>query len=256
MNAAPTLGFEEDVGKHTTVRVIGHANIGKAQILESEEPKMVVIPWLYVTDINREKNVYFNIAKSLSVNHMDVEFYLFSKDKVNISEQMFKEETGISIRKDAHTWLSTGWMTMIFALDVCDHIDVYGLVPENHCSKLTNWTTPYHYYDLVFRSECGYYNESETSLLRGHKFLTEKAVYAKLYQKYNLNFYYPTWDAEDLETNNNRTNSTFLDTPYLRRYQHAMETGEMKEALLELEKKEHKVRRISKKTLRKRKKKL
>ncbi|XP_033097070.1 alpha-N-acetylgalactosaminide alpha-2,6-sialyltransferase 3-like isoform X2 [Anneissia japonica] len=249
MNAAPTLGFEEDVGKRTTVRVIGHANIGKTQILESEEPKMVVIPWLYVTDINREKNVYFNIAKNLSINHTGVEFYLFSKDKVNISEQMFKEETGISIRKDAHSWLSTGWMTMIFALDVCDRIDVYGLVPENHCSKLTNWTTPYHYYDLEFRSECGYYNVSETSLLSGHKFLTEKAVYAKLYQKYNLNFYHPTWDAEDLETSNNRTNSTFLDTPYHRRYQHAMETGEMKEALLELEKKEHKVQRISKKTL-------
>ncbi|XP_033120487.1 alpha-N-acetylgalactosaminide alpha-2,6-sialyltransferase 3-like [Anneissia japonica] len=97
MNAAPTLGFEEDVGKRTTVRVIGHVNIGKTQILESEEPKMVVIPWLYLTDNNREKNEYFNIAKNLSMNHTDVEFYLFSKDKINITEQMFKEETGINI---------------------------------------------------------------------------------------------------------------------------------------------------------------
>ncbi|XP_033097133.1 alpha-N-acetylgalactosaminide alpha-2,6-sialyltransferase 5-like [Anneissia japonica] len=137
-------------------------------------------------------------------------------------------------------------MTIIFAFDVCDRIDVYGLVPENHCSKLANWTTPYHYYDLEFRSECDYYNTSETHLLSGHKFLTEKAVYARWYKKYNLNFYHPTWDAEDLETSNNRTNSTFLDTPYLRRYQRAMETGEMKEALLKLEKKEHKLQRMEK----------
>ncbi|XP_033097073.1 alpha-N-acetylgalactosaminide alpha-2,6-sialyltransferase 5-like [Anneissia japonica] len=255
MNAAPTIGFEEDVGKRTTIRVIGHANIGKTQILESEEPKMVVIPWLYVTNIDREKNVYFNIAKNLSVNHTGVEFYLFSEDKVNISEQIFKEETGINIWKEAHNWLSTGWMTMIFALDVCDRIDVYGIVPGDYCSKLTNWTTPYHYYDPKFRSECGYYNASETRLIGGHKFITEKAIYAKWYQKYNLNFYHPTWDAEDLETSNNRTNSTFLNTPYLRRYQRAMETGEMKEALLALEKKKHKVQRILKtrEILRKRK---
>lgn len=39
----------------------------------------------------------------------------------------------ISSRKISNTWLSTGWFTMTIALELCDRIDVYGMVPPDFC---------------------------------------------------------------------------------------------------------------------------
>lgn len=36
-------------------------------------------------------------------------------------------------RKISNTWLSTGWFTMTIALELCDRIDVYGMVPPDFC---------------------------------------------------------------------------------------------------------------------------
>lgn len=36
-------------------------------------------------------------------------------------------------RKISNTWLSTGWFTMTIALELCDRINVYGMVPPDFC---------------------------------------------------------------------------------------------------------------------------
>lgn len=41
--------------------------------------------------------------------------------------------TAVPFRKISNTWLSTGWFTMTIALELCDRIDVYGMVPPDFC---------------------------------------------------------------------------------------------------------------------------
>ncbi|KAB1269198.1 Alpha-N-acetylgalactosaminide alpha-2; 6-sialyltransferase 5 [Camelus dromedarius] len=38
-------------------------------------------------------------------------------------------------RKISNTWLSTGWFTMTIALELCDRINVYGMVPPDFCRE-------------------------------------------------------------------------------------------------------------------------
>lgn len=38
-----------------------------------------------------------------------------------------------SSRKSSNSWLSTGWFTMAIALELCDRINVYGMVPPAFC---------------------------------------------------------------------------------------------------------------------------
>ncbi|XP_071954275.1 alpha-N-acetyl-neuraminyl-2,3-beta-galactosyl-1,3-N-acetyl-galactosaminide alpha-2,6-sialyltransferase-like [Antedon mediterranea] len=234
MNTAPTLGYEEDVGSRTTVRVIGHVNLERGlhndtdlqkETLQNEvtRPEVLIIPWLFSETIDRKTDPIYNIAMNLSKNYRDVEYYFLTAHKMGLSEELFRKETGLS-RSTAHTWLTTGWMSMIFAMDVCDRIDVYGLIHENYCKEHPNETAPYHYYEPDFKRECKYYMWSETQLAKGHKFVTEKAVFARWSRRFNIRFHYPSWKAKL----KNETN--YVDTPFLKEYYKAKEKGLLEEA--------------------------
>ena len=41
-------------------------------------------------------------------------------------------------REKSHSWLSTGWFTMVIAVELCDHVHVYGMVPPDYC----RWAPP------------------------------------------------------------------------------------------------------------------
>ena len=74
--------------------------------------------------------------------------------------------------------------------------------------------TLYHYYDRV-RSECSYYARSERKTTGGHKFLTEKAIFAKWASIYNITFHRPSWEGHLAERQNL---SSSIDSPYKRIY--------------------------------------
>lgn len=232
MNSAPVRTYEEDVGRRTTIRVIGHVNLGKGIHNDTttqkelfgdpdERPDVVIIPWLYAATINKTTDRAWNTAIELSKLYPDVEFYVLTSEHMNKSEEIFQHEVGMS-RQEAHTWLSTGWMSMLFAMEACDVIDVYGLVEENHCAKHPNDTALYHYFEPDFRKECDYYSASEGMLRYGHKFITEKAIFAKWSLQRPISFHYPSWTATE-------SNATELDTPFLRTYREALRNGTLTE---------------------------
>ncbi|XP_072043209.1 alpha-N-acetylgalactosaminide alpha-2,6-sialyltransferase 5-like [Amphiura filiformis] len=228
MNSAPIRNYENDVGSRTTVRVIGHVNLGKGIDNNTdlqkklfgnvnERPDIVIVPWLYADVIHKKTDRAWITTQNLSRTFPDVKFYVLTAKKMKLSEEIFNKEVGIS-RKEAHTWMSTGWMTVLFALDACYNIDIYGLVAPDHCQIDPNDTTLYHYYEPDFRTECDYYKASEGKLQTGHKFITEKYVFAKWSLTFgNIRFHYPSWAAK-------RSNLTELDTPFLRIYRASRES--------------------------------
>eukprot|EP00057_Strongylocentrotus_purpuratus_P031952 XP_786199.3 PREDICTED: alpha-N-acetylgalactosaminide alpha-2,6-sialyltransferase 3 [Strongylocentrotus purpuratus] len=233
MNSATVRGYEEDVGLHTDVRVIGHVNLARGLMTSQElideilgEPAtrtgIVVVPWLYQEKINKTNNAVYQAARNMTAMYPHVKFYFLTPEKINKTEDRFLIETGVSLT-DAKTWLSTGFVAMLFALDVCNRIDVYGLSNVEYCSRHPNSSSSYHYYEPGVRRECEYYQWSETQMNKGHKFMTEKAVFARWSLGYNIHFHYPSWRA----TIQNVTAE--LETPFLQLYKEALKNGTLEQ---------------------------
>ncbi|XP_033127105.1 alpha-N-acetyl-neuraminyl-2,3-beta-galactosyl-1,3-N-acetyl-galactosaminide alpha-2,6-sialyltransferase-like [Anneissia japonica] len=220
MNDAPTLGYENDVGYRTTARVIGHMNLKKVfknQIEKQKEffdnsstkTEKLFVHWSYLTEIDKSLEEY-EIGLDFARKYQKVEFIQFTPEKMKYAEKIFRYETGLT-RTQARTWLSTGWYTMLLAIDACDSINVYGMVDDTYCRKHPNEKIPYHYYDLNFRTECNYYRRSEIRLTSGHLFITEKAVFGRWSKPHNITFHHPQWTPKSYFNGS-------LATPFLERY--------------------------------------
>ncbi|XP_033115155.1 alpha-N-acetyl-neuraminyl-2,3-beta-galactosyl-1,3-N-acetyl-galactosaminide alpha-2,6-sialyltransferase-like isoform X2 [Anneissia japonica] len=219
MNAAPIDGYEDDVGRKTTFRIIGHRNFPR--MLNSEARRKyhlinsttkadnIVVVWLYAVDFNPKRNPARRWAAAMAKKYRDTNFYMANYKTMLQNEEIFQAELGIS-RKETNTWLTTGWNSMLFALDVCKKVTVYGMIYEDFCKEHPNDNKYYHYFDKVQR-ECKYYSVSENKLRTGHKFVTEKAVFARWSETHNITFKYPSWE-------NVTTKGKSLDTPFLKKW--------------------------------------
>ncbi|XP_072032908.1 alpha-N-acetyl-neuraminyl-2,3-beta-galactosyl-1,3-N-acetyl-galactosaminide alpha-2,6-sialyltransferase-like [Amphiura filiformis] len=223
MNNAPTKGFEKDVGVRTTVRSMGHVNLIKGFANSSEyreemfadnrtRTDIVLINWMNMMKVDVESDQDFRYALLLAHLYPHVRFFHFTPEKTNQTQELFKNETGI-YSYEANTWLSTGWFTMVAAMDICDEITVFGMAYDDYCQQngTAEQNIPYHYYEPDKLKECQYYDKSETRLTGGHLFITEKAVFENwAVQKKKISFRYPEWPLANHTSN--------LDTPFLHKF--------------------------------------
>uniref|UniRef100_A0A672UV70 ST6 N-acetylgalactosaminide alpha-2,6-sialyltransferase 6 n=1 Tax=Strigops habroptila TaxID=2489341 RepID=A0A672UV70_STRHB len=98
-------------------------------------------------------------------------------------------------REKSRSWLSTGWFTMVIAVELCDAVHVYGMVPPNYCGRRPPpRRLPYHYYEPKGPDECTTYIHNERSRKGNHhRFITEKRVFSSWAGLYNITFSHPTW---------------------------------------------------------------
>ncbi|XP_071945052.1 alpha-N-acetylgalactosaminide alpha-2,6-sialyltransferase 3-like isoform X2 [Antedon mediterranea] len=206
MNNAPSGIYHEDVGNRTTIRM-GSFNAVKAYINQKylfagDVSPDVVITWgLY----QKKHEGILKAAKTLPKLYPNTKFYAESLKGEDYAGIIFEKETGLS-RQKTKTWLSTGWFTMLMAIDICDKVNLYGFIPEDHCQTHPGEIKKYHYYQSPNSSlaECKYYSWNEARKGTGHRFLTEKAVFARWGRRYNMTFHAPSWnitmDEKKIET--------------------------------------------------------
>ncbi|XP_011671429.2 alpha-N-acetylgalactosaminide alpha-2,6-sialyltransferase 5 isoform X1 [Strongylocentrotus purpuratus] len=200
MNAAPTLNYTKDVGSRTTFRVIGHRNFPRMFDTEAErrlyfvntttKSEAIVVLWLYSVNVNR--NLELILSRKFAQKYKDVSFFLTKQEIMNRNVELFYQELGTSKSK-GRLWMSTGWVAMLFALEVCDSVDVYGMIYDDYCKEHPNDQTYYHYFDKL-QTECKYYEKSERRLTSGHKFMTEKVAFGRWASMYDIRFHTPTWE--------------------------------------------------------------
>uniref|UniRef100_H3C312 ST6 N-acetylgalactosaminide alpha-2,6-sialyltransferase 6 n=1 Tax=Tetraodon nigroviridis TaxID=99883 RepID=H3C312_TETNG len=199
MNDAPTLGFEADVGNRTSLRVIAHSSVLRVarkmpEFLHRAVGNPVVIFWGPPNKMGKEANgsLFRLIQRVMAYSKLSC--FTIAASKMRRFDNLFHTETGLD-RQKSHSWLSTGWFTMVIAIEICDSITVYGMVPPNHCGQPKGaQKVPYHYYKPRGPDECVTYTQHESSR-RGnhHRFITEKQVFARWAKQYNVTFVHPSW---------------------------------------------------------------
>ncbi|XP_047228119.1 alpha-N-acetylgalactosaminide alpha-2,6-sialyltransferase 6 isoform X2 [Girardinichthys multiradiatus] len=200
MNDAPTSGYESDVGNRTTLRVVAHASVFRVvrrpnEYLRRTDSNSTIIFWGPPNKIGKDaKGTLFRLIQRVSMTYGNLSFFSITPTKMRKFDNLFNRETGRD-RQRSHSWLSTGWFTMVIAIEVCDNIKVYGMVPPNYCGrKPVSKKMPYHYYKPRGPDECLMYLQNESGR-RGnhHRFITEKQVFARWAKQYNITFANPKW---------------------------------------------------------------
>ncbi|XP_070554341.1 alpha-N-acetyl-neuraminyl-2,3-beta-galactosyl-1,3-N-acetyl-galactosaminide alpha-2,6-sialyltransferase-like [Ptychodera flava] len=206
MNTSPIQGYEKHVGERTTIRVASFKAIDflrtQGSLLEGPGRPKNFIVWapsnlLSFTDegvgIGKTYGQLVNLAKK----NGDIGVYALTERQLEFVEVLFQRETGYS-RHASGSWISTGFFSIILAVNICDDIRIYGMVPPDHCKNdFVNDTVPFHYYKPEGYRECAMYRSQEGKRLGGHRYISEKDVFKKWKLTKRLQFLYPTWDDTD-----------------------------------------------------------
>ncbi|NXG34721.1 SIA7D sialyltransferase, partial [Dromaius novaehollandiae] len=197
MNHAPTGGYEEDVGSRSTVRMVSHTSV---PLLLRDQPyffersrETVYVIWGPTKKMSREKAgpTYQALLKVVE-KYPSLQIYTLTEQKMAYCDDLFQNETGKN-RMKSGSFLSTGWFTMILAMELCEQVLVFGMVNDNYCREKNHSSVPYHYFEKGRLDECKTYLAHERAPRAGHRFITEKAVFSRWAKKRNIIFTHPSW---------------------------------------------------------------
>ncbi|KYO23209.1 alpha-N-acetylgalactosaminide alpha-2,6-sialyltransferase 6 isoform C [Alligator mississippiensis] len=144
----------------------------KPQEFVNKTPETIFIFWGPPSKMQRS---LLRIIQHVSMSFPNMSAYVVSSGRMKQFDDLFRGETGKD-RQKSRSWLSTGWFTMVIAVELCDKVHVYGMVPPNYCSKRSQpHKMPYHYYEPKGPDECTIYIHNERSRKGNHhRFITEK----------------------------------------------------------------------------------
>ncbi|XP_038054080.1 alpha-N-acetylgalactosaminide alpha-2,6-sialyltransferase 6-like [Patiria miniata] len=186
LNMAPVKGYEKDVGTRTSLRVMNFFMLGFEP--ETMPPNSHIMVWGLL-----KRTSYLENARNLSRRLSTGSTIHGQTHKGELeAEELFAKETGLHPVK-TRSWISTGWFAMMIAIDICREIHVYGMVPSDYCARKPKKDVPYHYYETPYVKECSTYNKAQGDKTGNHRFISEKSVFARWAQRFNITFHYPSW---------------------------------------------------------------
>ncbi|KAM6183464.1 alpha-N-acetyl-neuraminyl-2,3-beta-galactosyl-1,3-N-acetyl-galactosaminide alpha-2,6-sialyltransferase [Erethizon dorsatum] len=200
MNQAPTVGFEADVGQRSTLRVISHTSVplllrNYSHYFRQARDTLYVV-WGQGRHMDRALGGRtYRTLLQLTQMYPGLQVYTFTERMMAHCDQIFQDETGKN-RRQSGSFLSTGWFTMILALELCEEIVVYGMVSDSYCREQSHPSVPYHYFEKGRLDECQMYLAHERAPRSAHRFITEKAVFSRWAKKRPIVFAHPSWRAE------------------------------------------------------------
>ncbi|KAK1148604.1 alpha-N-acetylgalactosaminide alpha-2,6-sialyltransferase 3-like isoform X1 [Acipenser oxyrinchus oxyrinchus] len=157
-----------------------------------QEADTVYVVWGPERNMRQDgKGRVYNALVKVTEKYPDSHIYMLTREKMLECDGIFQNETGKD-RIKSGSFLSTGFFTMILALGMCDSIQVYGMINDNYCSEpITTWCL------TITTRTGGWMSARCTEPTRkqpgGHRFITEKAIFAKWATRKNLTFSNPSW---------------------------------------------------------------
>ncbi|CAI9554945.1 unnamed protein product [Staurois parvus] len=196
MNTAPTVGYESDVGSRSTLRVVSHTSVplllrNQTYFFQQAHETVYVI-WGPPRQMDIDQGITYRALLQAKGRYPGVNIYILTQNMMMHCDQIFQNETGKN-RAMSGTFLSTGWFTMILAMELCEEVSVYGMVSENYCRDRSHPPVPYHYYEKGRLDECTTYLMHERATRGAHRFITEKAVFSRWALKKHIHFMHHSW---------------------------------------------------------------
>ncbi|CAK6433587.1 unnamed protein product [Pipistrellus nathusii] len=199
MNQAPTVGFEADVGRRSTLRVVSHTTVplllrNYSHYFQQARDTLYVV-WGQGRSMDRALGGRtYRALLQLTQMYPGLQVYTFTERMMAYCDQVFQSETGKN-RRQSGSFLSTGWFTIILALGLCEEVVVYGMVSDSYCRERSHPSVPYHYFEKGRLDECQMYLAHEQAPRSAHRFITEKAVFSRWAKSRPLVFAHPSWRA-------------------------------------------------------------
>ncbi|XP_058709472.1 alpha-N-acetyl-neuraminyl-2,3-beta-galactosyl-1,3-N-acetyl-galactosaminide alpha-2,6-sialyltransferase isoform X1 [Poecile atricapillus] len=197
MNHAPTTGYEQDVGARSTIRVVSHTSVplllGNQPYFFQQSQETLYFIWGPAKKMSREKmgSTYQALLK-VTEKYPQLQIYTLTEEKMAYCDDVFQNETGKN-RMKSGSFLSTGWFTMILAMELCEQICVFGMVSDSYCREKNHSSVPYHYFEKGRLDECKMYLMHERARRAGHRFITEKAIFSRWAKRSNIVFNHSSW---------------------------------------------------------------
>ncbi|KAL8178442.1 UNVERIFIED_CONTAM: Alpha-N-acetylgalactosaminide alpha-2,6-sialyltransferase 3 [Gekko kuhli] len=99
MNNAPTKGYEEDVGKRTTVRVVSHTSVPlllkNPEYFFRETNSTIYVIWGPFRNMRKDGNgIVYNMLKKTVDNYPGAKIYVTTEKRMSYCDEVFKKETG------------------------------------------------------------------------------------------------------------------------------------------------------------------
>eukprot|EP00118_Oscarella_pearsei_P028055 m.311493 g.311493 ORF g.311493 m.311493 type:complete len:340 (+) comp73227_c0_seq1:46-1065(+) len=195
MNIAPVKGYEGDVGKRTTARILSQFSVkfARNQLLAAENLRYF-IAWGGNVHLGQKTANYKKMLEK-AIQLPNIGFFRSSEEYYWYQDKVFENITGRP-RQKSGTWLSTGWFTFDVIKNACKRTKVYGMIPEVFCRDPTAPKALYHYWDPNAGDECAYYSRMENMRAGAHRFMTEKAIFARWALQHSITFHSPDWDPK------------------------------------------------------------
>ena len=179
-----TEGHEIDVGLKTTYRLIAHSVFFPDIIALYPED-----------DVSAETNLVFWFPPKRETAILDQAWNFANRTPDNVHifvgrpwnqpyfDSVWEEHMQLS-RDKSGTWLTTGFCTVVLALQLCESVTIYGIIPKHYCDKPEYQNLPYNYYmekqginGSSFYRACTYMSYSEGREQESHRYFQEHDIY-------------------------------------------------------------------------------
>lgn len=100
MNDAPTMGYETDVGNHTSLRVVAHSSVFRVarrlnELLQRADNNSVIIFWGPSSKISKEaKGTLYRLIQKVSMMYSNLSSFIVTANKMRRFDNLFQSETG------------------------------------------------------------------------------------------------------------------------------------------------------------------
>lgn len=99
MNNAPTVGYEQDVGSRTSLRVVSHTSVPLLVKNElyyfSRAADTTYVFWGPDRNMRQDgKGPIFNLLLKMAKKYPKVRMYAVTSEKIQLCDQVFQNETG------------------------------------------------------------------------------------------------------------------------------------------------------------------
>lgn len=201
MDAAPTVGYERDVGRRTTVRVVSYTSV--SDLASQADTLLALKPSATHLIFHGPEHVYSSrpfqkYLQHLTVAEPEIEMYRTGRALEDRADFKFLQHTGKS-RLSTSSEFSSEMYALQAMRNACSAITVYGMLPRDFCSENPSSNVSFSYFQDLSLSACSVYDYHDNLEIGGQPLRDEKQVFNGWKLEGDIHFVHPSWEWKTVD---------------------------------------------------------